>query len=130
MLPITSIFAALCTLMYIVLAFRVIAIRRSRRISLGTGDMHLLETRMRQHGNFNEYAPLTLILIGLAELQSAPSTMVIGAGVGLLLSRITHAFGLGLMHKPIGLTLRTIGMVSCFSVLIFLVITLLSLALF
>jgi uncharacterized membrane protein YecN with MAPEG domain len=130
MLPITSIFASFATLMYIALAFRVIAIRRSRRISLGAGSDARLETRMRQHGNFSEYVPLTLLLMGLAESQGASPVLLIALGLALLVSRAAHAFGLGLMSKPIGLTLRSIGMVSCFTVLIVLVITLLSLTLF
>lgn len=129
-LPITSIFAGIITLMYIALAFRVIVIRRTKRISLGAGTDPRLETRMRQHGNFGEYAPLTLLLMALAELQGAPNALLIVLGLVLLVSRTTHAFGLGLMSKPIGLKLRTVGMVSCFSILIALVITLLLLALF
>lgn len=130
MLPITSVFASLATLIYIALAFRVIVIRRTKQISLGAGTDPRLETRMRQHGNFSEYAPLTLLLMGMAELQGAPNALLIGLGSALIVSRTVHAFGLGLMSKPIGLKLRTFGMISCFSILIILVITLLSLALF
>ncbi len=130
MIPITSIFASLATLMYIALAFRVIAIRRTKRISLGIGTDPRLETRMRQHGNFSEYAPLTLLLMGMAEIQGAPNALVVAIGLALLISRVAHAFGLGLMSKPVGLKLRTLGMVTCFTTLIILVITLLSLALF
>lgn len=130
MLPITSVFASLATLIYIALAFRVIVIRRTKRISLGAGTDPRLETRMRQHGNFSEYAPLTLLLMGMAELQGASNALLIGLGLALIVSRTAHAFGLGLMSKPIGLKLRTFGMISCFSILIILVITLLSLALF
>jgi uncharacterized membrane protein YecN with MAPEG domain len=130
MLPITSIFASLATVMYIVLACRIIAIRRSKRISLGDGADPRLETRMRQHGNFKEYVPLTLILMGLAELQGAPALLLIVLGIATLASRIAHVFGLELMAVPIGLKLRTFGVLTCFAVLSVLVITLLSMALF
>lgn len=130
MLPITSIFASLATVMYIVLAFRIIAIRRSQRISLGTGSDPRLETRIRQHGNFSEYVPLTLILMGLAELQGASTLLMIPLGLALLASRIAHVVGLEMMARPIGLKLRTFGVLTCFAVLIILVITLLAIALF
>jgi uncharacterized membrane protein YecN with MAPEG domain len=130
MLPITSIFASLAVFMYIALAFRVIAIRRDKRISLGTADMPELETRVRQHGNFNEYAPLSLILIALAELQDASSALLILAGTALLLSRLAHCIGLERMSKPMGMKLRILGMLSSFALLITLAITLLVLTLF
>jgi uncharacterized membrane protein YecN with MAPEG domain len=130
MLPLTSTFASLAALIYIYLTIRVIAIRRSKQISLGTGGIPQLETRMRQHGNFNEYAPITLLLLAMAELQGAASVLICGLGIAFLISRVTHAFGLGLMRQPIGLKLRTLGVLLCFAVLIVLVITLLSLALF
>ncbi|MBU2866948.1 MAPEG family protein [Pacificibacter marinus] len=130
MLPITSIFACLATMMYIVLAFRIIAIRRAKRISLGDGADPRLETRIRQHGNFNEYVPLTLILMGLAELQGAPTLLMIALGLALLASRIAHVVGLERMAVPIGLKLRTFGVLTCFAVLSVLVITLLAIALF
>ena len=129
-LPITSIFVSLATLFYLVLTARVITVRRSKQVSLGAGDSALLETRMRQHGNFSEYAPLTFILMGLAELQGAPAALLWSVGLAFAISRVTHAYGLGLMRRPIGLKLRTVGVLTCFAILIILVITLLSLALF
>lgn len=129
-LPITSIFASQATVFYLILTARVITVRRSKQVSLGAGESSQLETRMRQHGNFSEYAPLTFILMGLAELQGAPHALLLCVGIAFLISRVTHAYGLGLMRRPIGLKLRTAGVLTCFAILIILVITLLSLALF
>ncbi|MFT6169603.1 MAG: putative membrane protein YecN with MAPEG domain [Celeribacter sp.] len=129
-LPLTSIFASLATVFYLILTARVITVRRSKQVSLGAGDSSQLETRMRQHGNFSEYAPLTFILMGLAEVQGAPNALLFCVGIAFLISRVTHAYGLGLMRRPIGLKLRTVGVLTCFAILIILVITLLSLALF
>ena len=97
MLPITSVFASLATLMYIALAFRVIAIRRSQRISLGAGSDDPPTTEMYTLALFDALPILTL---------------------------------LWLMSQPVGLKLRTLGVITCFTTLIILVITLLSFALF
>jgi uncharacterized membrane protein YecN with MAPEG domain len=51
-------------------------------------------------------------------------------GLAFLVSRVLHVFGLELMQKPIGLKLRTYGMILCFVVLIALAITLLTLTIF
>jgi uncharacterized membrane protein YecN with MAPEG domain len=130
MLPITSVFASLSVFIYIALAFRIIAIRHSQRVSLGTADIPELETRVRQHGNFNEYAPLTLLLMGFAELQEAPNALILLAGLALVAGRIAHCIGLERMAVPMGLKLRTFGMLSSFITLIVLAITLLCIALF
>ncbi|RPE71946.1 hypothetical protein EDD53_1079 [Pacificibacter maritimus] len=130
MLPITSVTASLAVVIYIALAFRIIAIRRAKRVSLGTADSDLLETRVRQHGNFNEYAPLTLLLMGLAEFQGAAALWIAVLGIGFLASRVLHIFGLEWMHKPIGLKLRTYGVLSCFAILMALALTLTGMALF
>jgi uncharacterized membrane protein YecN with MAPEG domain len=65
-MPITALFAGLLAPLYIVLALRVIGSRRSARVALGDGGDPALTRRMRVHANFAEYAPFTLLLMGLA----------------------------------------------------------------
>jgi uncharacterized membrane protein YecN with MAPEG domain len=74
-MPITALFAGLLAPLYIVLALRVIGLRRSAGVALGDGGDPWLTRRMRVHANFAEYAPFTLLLMGLAEsLHASHST--------------------------------------------------------
>ena len=55
-LPITALFAALLTGLYLALCFRVIGQRRAHRIALGTGHP-ALERAYRAQAHFAEYVP-------------------------------------------------------------------------
>lgn len=124
MLPVTSIIAALAALLYIALAMRVFGVRRSDKVSLGDAANKTLETRIRQHGNFNEYVPLALILMAIAELQNAPRLLLIVLGLAILGGRLAHVYGLENMHNAVGRKLRTYGMLSTFLSLVVLSLTL------
>ena len=124
MLPVTSIIAALAALLYIALAMRVIGVRRSDKVSLGDAANKTLETRIRQHGNFNEYIPLALILMAIAELQNAPRLLLIVLGLAILGGRLAHVYGLENVHNAVGRKLRTYGMLSTFLSLVVLSLTL------
>ena len=124
MLPVTSIIAALAALLYIALAMRVIGVRRSDKVSLGDAANKTLETRIRQHGNFNEYVPLALILMAIAKLQNAPRLLLIVLGLAILGGRLAHVYGLENMHNAVGRKLRTYGMLSTFLSLVVLSLTL------
>lgn len=124
MLPITSIIAALAALLYIALAMRVIGVRRSDKVSLGDAANKTLETRIRQHCNFNEYVPLALILMAIAELQNAPRLLLIVLGLAILGGRLAHVYGLENVHNAVGRKLRTYGMLSTFLSLVVLSLTL------
>ena len=124
MLPVTSIIAALAALLYIALAMRVIGVRRSDKVSLGDAANKTLETRIRQHGNFNEYVPLALILMAIAELQNAPRLLLIVLALAILGGRLAHVYGLENMHNAVGRKLRTYGMLSTFLSLVVLSLTL------
>jgi len=67
-LSITPLYAALLALVFLVLSFRVIFVRRGERISLGDGENPALRARVRVHANFAEYTPLALLLMLMAEL--------------------------------------------------------------
>lgn len=130
MLPVTSIFAALAVFFYIKLAFGVIRFRRTNKVSLGNASDATLETRIRQHGNFGEYVPLAVTLMAIAEFQGAPKLWLILLGIAILGGRLCHVYGLDNMRQPIGLKMRTVGMVSMFMSLTALSITLILQTLF
>ena len=72
MLVTTAVFASILALMFIKLSLGVIALRRKNKVSLGAGGVDELERAMRAHGNFAEYVPLGLFLMGALELTVKP----------------------------------------------------------
>lgn len=115
MLTIAPLYAGLIALLYIYLSVRVIGRRRDARISVGdAGDPDMFK-RIRVQGNCAEYAPLGLILLGMAELQGAPGWVLHLLGLMLLSGRVLHAWGLG--HTPQVVNARIAGMVLTFSML-------------
>jgi uncharacterized protein len=118
MLPITSFFAGLFTIYYVRLAFAVIRLRQSNQVSLGAGGVTELEAAIRVHGNFAEYVPLGLIMMGLLESHSPHPVLVAVIGASLALGRILHAQGL----KQPDLKKRVRGMVLTFGSLMTLAI--------
>jgi uncharacterized membrane protein YecN with MAPEG domain len=115
-LYVTSLFAALLTLLYVVLSFRIIRLRWVERVGIGTGTSQPLEVAVRIHGNFAEYVPLGLILIGLMEMSGAPMWVLYSMGGLLFVARIFHAIGL---TKSVGVSIyRTVGVLGTFAMLI------------
>ena len=115
-MPVTALYAGLLTLLFVGLSFRVIGVRRGAKISVGDGDNGDLLRRIRVHGNFAEYVPLALVLIGLAESLKTDPRVLHGLGLALVLGRICHAIGLS--PKTSILPLRAGGIVLTFIVLI------------
>lgn len=91
---ITASYAALLTLMYMVLSINVTRARYRNRVSLLDGDKPDMRKNMRIHGNFSEYVPLALIVIFFAEIGGASLWTLHLLGSGLFLGRILHATGL------------------------------------
>lgn len=103
MLTATPLYAGLLALLYLLLSYRVIRQRITARVLHGDGDDKELILRQRVHANFNEYVPLALILLGLAELQGAPLWVLHMLGAMLLIGRLGHAWGMSQTPgKPIG----------------------------
>ena len=114
MLTIVPIYAAVLALAYVVLASRVVTVRRTAQVSLGSGGDKDLERRIRVHGNFAEYVPLALIVLAFVEMQGAPGWYVhILSGV-LVAARAAHAYGLSTGT----LRFRVLGVTGTFLVLI------------
>ena len=110
---ITPLYAALAAVILIVLALRVIVVRRGRGIAIGDGADDDMARRIRAHGNFAEYTPLALVLILLLELGGAPAWQLHLLGAALILGRIVHAGSLT-AHSGFG---RLVGMALTFFVL-------------
>ncbi len=115
-LAITSFYAAILALLYVVLAGFVIRQRFKHRVVLGTGKEPQLLQTVRMHGNFAEYVPFLLILVALLELQQSPVWQLhLVAGLTLA-GRVLHAVGL---WQSSGTSVpRFVGMLSTFAALI------------
>ena len=111
---ITPLYAAALTALFITLSLRVIALRRSGRVSLGDAGDPALLARIRAQGNCAEYAPLGIVLLLLAELAGAAPSLLHLSGLLLLAGRICHAWALS---GPGRLGARTIGMLMTFAAL-------------
>jgi uncharacterized membrane protein YecN with MAPEG domain len=115
LLNVTLSTASVLGLIYVVLMLRIIRMRFRNRVSLGDGGNPEILKRVRAHGNFAEYVPLLLILMGLLELAGADKTSLAVAGVALVVFRIAHAVG---MHMPAPNAARVAGTVGTFLLII------------
>jgi len=115
MLLVTAIFASILALMFIKLSFDVISFRRKNKVSLGGGGVDELERAIRAHGNFAEYVPFGLFLIGALELNEAPLELVAPLGILLIAGRYFHAKGIN--QPPPEFTNRVRGMKLTFAAL-------------
>ena len=113
---ITALYAGLLALLFVLLSVQVIALRRSGKVALGDGGNALLARRIRVHGNFAEFAPLGLILVGLSESLTAPPLLVHALGLALLVGRMSHAWGMSQPHEV--LAFRSVGMMLTFGMLL------------
>jgi uncharacterized protein len=107
-LDVTGVYAAALTVLYLFLTARVIIFRRVNRVSLGDGNDEELLRRMRAHGNFAEYVPLGLLLMGIAEVQGSQTWLLHIVGLMLLAGRLMH--GLNFTFALKSMPLRTMGM--------------------
>jgi uncharacterized membrane protein YecN with MAPEG domain len=114
-LPITLATASIVGLMLIWLSARVIASRVRNEALIGDENNTELLFAIRTHGNFIEYAPIFLILLGLLEHSGGnPTALMVLAGL-FIVARPLHVLGMG---PDANLKLRQIGTVLTFTVII------------
>ncbi|MGQ0503384.1 MAG: MAPEG family protein [Panacagrimonas sp.] len=116
-MTVTPLYAGLLALWFFVLSWRVVARRRADKINLGDGGDMDMQRRIRGHGNFAEYVPLGLILIGLLEMNgTTPIWLLHLLGLSLLVGRLLHGYALSFTEQF--MPGRVLGMVLTFLVLI------------
>lgn len=87
----TPLYAGILALLYLVLSSRIIVLRR-QGVSLGDGGNPVLLRRIRAHGNFSEYVPFILILLGILELSHLPTIILHILGITLVVARLLHGY--------------------------------------
>ena len=90
----TLITAGMLGVIYAFLAATVIRLRVKSRVSLGHGGNPELEARIRAHGNFGEYVPFILILMGFVELAGGSPAVLMASGIALVALRVLQAIGI------------------------------------
>lgn len=112
MISITPLYLAIAVVLYSAMAAAIIGNRRKRRISIGDGGQNDFAHLIRGHGNFAEYAPITLFAIAMAELSGVPTVVLHASGIMLILGRCLHAYWF--FYRPRGLNCRVVGMLLTF----------------
>lgn len=97
----TLLYSGLLAILFVILSLRVIKSRGSTQTSLGDGGHDALLRPIRAHGNFAEYVPITLIMMGLLESRGVSVWMIHFLGLSLLSGRILHGYALAFSnHAP------------------------------
>lgn len=93
-------YAGILALIYFFLTMRVSFYRRRSGILIGSGGDAEIERRIRAHGNFIEYVPLALILLGFMEAQRNSIYVLHALCLLLLIGRICHAIAISREDQP------------------------------
>ncbi|MEQ5835535.1 MAPEG family protein [Marinobacter sp. R17] len=91
--PVTAVFAAITAILMLFLALRVSLFRRKLNVGMGDGGQKDIQVAIRAHANLVEYAPITLILMGLGELNGVYVIYVYAIGMLFIVGRLLHAWG-------------------------------------
>ncbi len=108
-IAIIPLYAAVLAILYLALTFAVIRNRYRLKASLGDGGDIRMTRLIRGHGNFAEYAPLSLLLLAFAEIGGAGAVVIHLGGAMLLIGRTLHAYAMALTEK--NLLARRYGMI-------------------
>ena len=100
-LPVTIFSSGILGILYVVLSVLVTVARARTKVMIGDGastaGAESLLVAVRVQGNFAEYVPLSLILLGGIEYAGASRHLCEAFAALLVLSRCMHAYG---MHRP------------------------------
>ncbi len=84
------------SLLGLLLVYLSIGVTNARgRKNSGDCDEDTLQNAIRAHGNFTEYAPMALILIGLLEYTGANVYLTIGISAAFVVGRFMHGLTFG-----------------------------------
>jgi uncharacterized membrane protein YecN with MAPEG domain len=93
-IPVTAIFTGLLALMLVGISVRVTVLRAKKKIDLFDGGDPELGRALRVQGNFIEYVPMALALMGLVEWMGVKPWVVYVLGIALVIARLAHASAL------------------------------------
>lgn len=115
-LPATLATSAICVLIYVFFSVRVVLARfASEKLAVDAKADGKLHLRIRVHGNFAEYVPLALLMMGFLEISGTREGYLYCIGAALVAARVAHAVGLPLKAPN---PLRGFGIVVTLGVLL------------
>jgi hypothetical protein len=92
--PVSAVFAAILGLLLIFLSLLVSRHRLKLKQGLGVSEDIDFQATVRAHANLVEYAPMGLIMLAVAELNGVPGALIYWTGMGFVVGRLLHAFGM------------------------------------
>lgn len=125
---ITGLYAGILGFLGLVLASRVVQHRQRHRIDLGDRGNEEMQRAMRVFGDFTEYVPMILLLIGFGEMLGGHKWMTHALGASLVVARLLHAYGLSRtsgtsLGRLLGVTLTWIALLVSSAMLIWLALS-------
>jgi uncharacterized membrane protein YecN with MAPEG domain len=99
-MAITTLVAGIFAILMVLLSLQVSLRRKETNTVFGDAGDNALKRRIRAHGNFIEYAPLAVIVVGLVEYHGATSWLVSALACGFIFSRLVHALGMLFTSTP------------------------------
>lgn len=100
-IPITALYAGILAFLLVALSIRVVVVVRAKgKVNYGDDGNPEFGRVVRAQGNFVEYVPMALLLMGIAELNGSNPTWLHGMGVALVLARLLHPLGLRAVGGP------------------------------
>ncbi len=112
---VTALYAALLTVVMIWLAIEVIKQRRINLVAHADGGVESLQIARSAQSNAMDYIPITVILMGLLEVNGAGVWLIHVIGVAFILGRVIHAKGIlakNFKGRKVGMVLTLICMIS------------------
>ncbi|MGZ9109207.1 MAG: MAPEG family protein [Micavibrio sp.] len=106
---ITPIYAAVLTVLLVVLMLRVVRLRWTHKVGLGDGGVAELRQAIRVHGNLVETGLWALLLLFMMEWSGVQPVWLHVYGIALVVARFLHAWGV--THSPDASFGRTAGTV-------------------
>ncbi|NVN86461.1 MAG: MAPEG family protein [Rhodopseudomonas sp.] len=90
----TAVYGGIFGLMFVALSIWVVAGRAKDKVHHGDGGVDYLNRRIRAHGNFAEYVPLALLLVGWVEGYGAAPATIHTMLAPLVVARLVHPIGM------------------------------------
>lgn len=92
-LKFTALFSAILTILVLVLAYRVVIMRRRHRVGVGDGRNKELQRAIGAHQNAVENISIMLLLLGLYEFNQGSTPVLALIGTVFVVARLLNAWG-------------------------------------
>jgi uncharacterized protein len=116
MLPITSLFCAVLTFIFMRLSFHVVSLRKRTQLWLRPDGSEELERAIRAQTSFITYVPIGVVMVACLELNGAPWYLLAFMAMFLVIGRILYIEGVN--NPQSNAKKRNLGIAFTFSALL------------